>query len=336
MLTDVWMITSNELGGAWLVVDSPSRSQRGSLPRAWLPRCLARLDVWHPEEEEVVIPGVDKLRGGEMERRVIGQLEPHPPLSSHTPYIDIDIDIEHNIRRGVSLALWCCGSVDDAISGPPTPRSPVSSNINITKSPAAPRPSKQTRRFSSTAMTDQFAFSYPSPLQGYENLPPLPEDKDADGKSFKNPQHGILSKAYEEFPDPLDKGRRGGFDIHIYHYQPLNRAQQNNPDQVAFAKALWERIRREFPELRIYTFFDRPVGPHPVAMFEVNLFTPAQFGAFVPWLVINRGPLSVLIHPNTGDDQEEERNHTQRATWMGDRIPLDLRVFKLMREKQGS
>ncbi|EER45723.1 conserved hypothetical protein [Histoplasma capsulatum H143] len=70
-------------------------------------------------------------------------------------------------------------------------------------------------------------------------------------------------------------------------------------------------------------------------MFEVNLFTPAQFGAFVPWLIINRGPLSALIHPNTGDEREEERNHTQRATWMGERIPLDLRVFKLMREKQG-
>ena len=36
-------------------------------------------------------------------------------------------------------------------------------------------------------------------------------------------------------------------------------------------------------------------------MFEVNIFTPAQFGAFIPWLVINRGPLSVLIHPNTVD-----------------------------------
>lgn len=87
------------------------------------------------------------------------------------------------------------------------------------------------------------------------------------------------------------------------------------------------------PELRIYTFFDRPVGPHPVAMFEVNLFTPAQFGAFVPWLVVNRGPLSVLVHPNTVET-EEERNHTQRATWLGERIPLDLRVFKLMKEKE--
>lgn len=68
-------------------------------------------------------------------------------------------------------------------------------------------------------------------------------------------------------------------------------------------------------------------------MFEVNLFTPAQFGAFIPWLVINRGPLSVLVHPNsvdpvTGEHEEEERDHTQRATWMGDRVPLDLSLFK--------
>lgn len=68
------------------------------------------------------------------------------------------------------------------------------------------------------------------------------------------------------------------------------------------------------PELRIYTLWDKPIGPHPVAMFEVNLFTPAQFGAFVSWLVIHRGPLSALIHPNTGDGNAE-RDHTQRATW---------------------
>jgi DOPA 4,5-dioxygenase len=68
-------------------------------------------------------------------------------------------------------------------------------------------------------------------------------------------------------------------------------------------------------------------------MFEVNLFTPAQFGAFIPWLVIYRGPLSVLVHPNT-EAHEDERNHTQRAMWLGDRIPLDLRVFKIMKEKE--
>lgn len=66
-------------------------------------------------------------------------------------------------------------------------------------------------------------------------------------------------------------------------------------------------------------------------MFEVNLFTPAQFGAFISWLVIWRGPLSVLIHPNTVEEGKhaaiELRNHTERAVWMGERIPLDYTLF---------
>ncbi len=110
----------------------------------------------------------------------------------------------------------------------------------------------------------------------------------------------------------------------------IDMQQQANSEQTVFAKALWERIRREFPELRIYKVWEQPVGPHPVAMFEVNLFTPAQFGAFIPWLVINRGPLSALLHPNTDIEGEDERNHTQMATWLGERLPLDLSLFKKM------
>ena len=95
------------------------------------------------------------------------------------------------------------------------------------------------------------------------------------------------------------------------------------------------------PELRIYRFWTEPIGPHPIAMFEVNLFTPQQFGAFIPWLIINRGPLSVLVHPNTinpvtGEHEEEERDHTQRATWMGERVVLDLSVFKILKETKGA
>lgn len=85
------------------------------------------------------------------------------------------------------------------------------------------------------------------------------------------------------------------------------------------------------PELRIYKFWEKPIGPHPYAMFEVNLFTPAQFGAFISWLVIWRGPLSALVHPNTDEPglftANELRNHSARATWMGDKVPLDLSMF---------
>lgn len=160
-------------------------------------------------------------------------------------------------------------------------------------------------------MADPSLYTYPSPLAPYKNqtnLPTLSEDRETEGpnaKAYINPRATTSSNAYTHFPDPITNSTRGGFDIHIYF-------QQTNPDEVSFAKELHERIRREFPELRIYPLFERPVGPHPVGMFEVNVFTPSQFGAFVSWLVVERGGLSVLVHPNTGDDL---RDHTQRATW---------------------
>lgn len=51
---------------------------------------------------------------------------------------------------------------------------------------------------------------YPSPLAGYDTTTPLPDQRNEDGKSFQNPQTGVLSPAYDKFVDPLDNGRRGG------------------------------------------------------------------------------------------------------------------------------
>jgi hypothetical protein len=60
-------------------------------------------------------------------------------------------------------------------------------------------------------MADPSLYSYPSPLAGWENAAgALTDEKAEDGKSYVNPQTGVLSKSYEEFTDPLDKGRRGG------------------------------------------------------------------------------------------------------------------------------
>ncbi|TKX20039.1 hypothetical protein C1H76_7721 [Elsinoe australis] len=173
-------------------------------------------------------------------------------------------------------------------------------------------------------MADPLLYTYESPLKGYENLEPLPAEISDDGKSYRNPPAAQQSSAYTKFADPVTNGIRGGFDIHIYF-------QQNSEYEAKYAAELWERIRREFPELRIYRLWDKPIGPHPIAMFEVNVFNPAQFGAFIPWLVIHRGPLSALVHPNTGDDY---RDHTQRATWLGQEIPLHLRPLKEMVERK--
>lgn len=111
-------------------------------------------------------------------------------------------------------------------------------------------------------MADPSLYTYPSPLAGWENSPPLPTDISSDGKSYVNPETGVKSKSYEKFPEPLDTGKRGGLyvfvfllkplvmmlmirialivssDVHIYHFQ-------KNPEQAKFARELWERIRRE-------------------------------------------------------------------------------------------
>lgn len=87
-------------------------------------------------------------------------------------------------------------------------------------------------------MADPFVHEYPSPLRGFENLPALSDERNKDGKSLVNPPSEKLSKAYSEFPDPITKDIRGGFDIHIYY-------MQEDAWQKQFANELWERIRRE-------------------------------------------------------------------------------------------
>ncbi|KAH9935968.1 DOPA-like domain-containing protein [Epithele typhae] len=157
---------------------------------------------------------------------------------------------------------------------------------------------------------------YKSPLLGYENWQePLPTGFNADGKSLINPS-APRSEAYDIFPKPIDSSNNG-FDFHIYHIGTA-------PDQVKYARELHERIRREFPEFRVYKFWDKPVGPHPVPMFEVNVFNPHQVGTFFAWLVVNRGPLSVLVHPNTDDALAD---HTELATWMGKPFPLNTNIL---------
>ncbi|KIP10055.1 hypothetical protein PHLGIDRAFT_125883 [Phlebiopsis gigantea 11061_1 CR5-6] len=161
--------------------------------------------------------------------------------------------------------------------------------------------------------------TWTSPLAGYENAEPLPTTTNPDGKSLYNPP-APKSEAYEKFPAPIDMSNNA-FDFHIYY-------MQTDPEQAKFAGELHERIRREFPELRIYKFWDRPIGPHPVAMFEVNTFTPLQTGTLFGWLVVNRGPCSVLIHPNTND---EFKDHTELVSWMGTPWPINTDVLNVKR-----
>ena len=72
---------------------------------------------------------------------------------------------------------------------------------------------------------------------------------------------------------------------------------------------------------------DEPVGPHPQAMYQVA-FEPEMFAEFVPWLMLNRRGLTILVHPDTGRDVPD---HEDFPLWLGEKLDLDidkLRSFK--------
>lgn len=90
------------------------------------------------------------------------------------------------------------------------------------------------------------------------------------------------------------------------------------------AAALREKIAAAFPEAVIGRWHDEPVGPHPQSMYQVA-FPGATFAAFMPWLMLNRDGLTILVHPGTGNGYAD---HTKHAAWLGGILPLRLDVLR--------
>lgn len=88
--------------------------------------------------------------------------------------------------------------------------------------------------------------------------------------------------------------------------------------QAAAARALREAVAARFA-VRLGTWRDGPVGPHSRAMYQIS-FAAGLFGSIVPWLMLNHGDLSILVHPNTGNDR---RDHLADRIWIGAALPLD-------------
>jgi aromatic ring-cleaving dioxygenase len=109
-----------------------------------------------------------------------------------------------------------------------------------------------------------------------------------------------------------DPHRITEFHAHIY-YDPATR------DVAAVVRA---EIEGRFT-VRMGSWHDRPVGPHPRAMYQV-LFKPEVFASFIPWLMLNRRGLTVLVHPETGRPRDD---HLLHALWMGAVLPLNAAIL---------
>jgi aromatic ring-cleaving dioxygenase len=75
--------------------------------------------------------------------------------------------------------------------------------------------------------------------------------------------------------------------------------------------------------VRIGNWHNRPVGPHPMPMFQVA-FATELMSTFVPWLMLNRLGLTVLVHPNTDQPRDD---HLVHALWLGGMLPLDVSMM---------
>lgn len=110
-----------------------------------------------------------------------------------------------------------------------------------------------------------------------------------------------------------------GYHAHVYY----------DPATLPAAVTLRETLAANFP-VELGRMSDAPIGPHPVSQFAV-IFKPEAFQSVVPWLMLNRGGLDILIHPLTEDMVDD---HTVYALWLGS--PITLKLDTMQRRGYGA
>jgi len=111
-----------------------------------------------------------------------------------------------------------------------------------------------------------------------------------------------------------------GYHAHVY----FDDASQDS------AAALRRRVQEALKgRVIVHGLVSRPIGPHPLPMFEIDV-PRGNLEELVSWMMLNHGPHSVLIHPITGNDLADHRDH---PVWIGKPLPLDLEFLAALERR---
>jgi DOPA 4,5-dioxygenase len=114
---------------------------------------------------------------------------------------------------------------------------------------------------------------------------------------------------------PKDIAAIEDYHAHIY-YDPATK------DRAALLRQ-W--VEQRFPgQMRMGSWHDQPVGPHVQAMYQIA-FPPDLLPGLVPFLMLNRMGLTILLHPQSGRPRDD---HTLNAVWMGEVLPVKTEVLR--------
>ena len=112
----------------------------------------------------------------------------------------------------------------------------------------------------------------------------------------------------------VSTGTIKGYHAHVYF----------DADQRDEAMALREAVSELIPEAELGRVHDGPIAFHTAPMYQIAI-TPEHFAELIPWLMLERGSLRILVHPLTGDPWLE---HTDQALWLGEPVPIDLEKLR--------
>jgi aromatic ring-cleaving dioxygenase len=104
-----------------------------------------------------------------------------------------------------------------------------------------------------------------------------------------------------------------GYHAHIYY----------SPETRPAAEQLRATLAEKFA-VEIGSLSDEPRGPHPIPQF-VAIFETPEFQNVVPWLMLNRDGLDVLVHPLTESSYDD---HSKNALWLGTPVPMRLDILR--------